>query len=106
MGLFRRGKDSKQNDDLIPMEQLFNPSRTEKKSLGAKGNLCLKCEKYNSICPYGSNTQCIGCSDFVAKGSGAGDSGRGLRCPRCGSGNTIGTYSNRRQCRNCGNIFS
>jgi len=105
MGFFRRGKDSKQKDDLIPMEQLFNPRGTEKKSLGAEGNLCLKCEKYNSICPYGSNTQCIGCSDFVAKGSGAGDSGPGLRCPRCGSGNTIGTYSDRRQCRNCGNIF-
>lgn len=42
--------------------------KSQKKEVIIKDNLCLKCSKRNTgECPYGQNTQCIGCSDFKEK---------------------------------------
>lgn len=44
----------------------YVPKKTQEKEVIIKKNLCLKCKKRNSNeCPYGKDTQCTACYDFV-----------------------------------------
>lgn len=99
----RRDRGLRQQEKLRAMEEVF---RDGKKPAEATSNLCLRCEKYNVACPYGMDTDCIGCSDFLAKGSRVVKPGGRLCCVRCGSTDVVGTYGDRYKCRACGNVSS